>query len=127
MTLSTPSSIQASLSGAYESPREVEYHPSLMYTTHYPPHSSSKKAGKSAYIIALVDRLNFIDYGAIRLSNLNPSLNYEVYTVLRRYDGSPDHETEALVGIPVRYWNELLLTDSELLQYLRSASELNHI
>ncbi len=119
--------IRESLSGAYECPREVEYHPSLMYTTNYPHHSSNKKTGKSAYIIALVGRVNFINYGAVCLTNSNNGLSYEVYTVLRRYDGSPDHETEALVGIPVRYWNELLLTDSELLRYLRSANELRHI
>ena len=116
-----------SLSGAYEyDSRTIEYHPSLMYTSNS-NHGVSKKTSKSAYIIALVSRMNFIEYGAIRLTNNRKITPYEIYTILRRYDGSPDHETEALVGIPIRYWNELLLTDSEFLQYLRSANELLHI
>jgi 8-oxo-dGTP pyrophosphatase MutT (NUDIX family) len=116
-----------SFSGAYEyDSRVIEYHPSLMYTSNC-NHGVSKNTSKSAYIIALVNRMDFIRYGAIRLTNHSRMSPYEIYTVLRRYDGSPEHETEALVGIPIRYWNELLLTDSEFLQYLRSANELRHI
>ncbi len=116
-----------SFSGAYET--FEEYHPSLITTQSLSYRSSSvcKKMGKSAYIIALVGRLNFIDYGAKRMTNDRGVGEYEAYVVLRRYDGSPDHETEALVGVPIRYWNELLLSDSGLLEYLRSAKELLHI
>jgi 8-oxo-dGTP pyrophosphatase MutT (NUDIX family) len=119
--------MSSSLSGAYEYDKRItEYHPSLMYTSNN-NHGVPKKTNKSAYIIALVSRVNFIQYGATRLTNSNKINPYEIYTILQRYDGSPDHETEALVGIPIRYWNELLLTDSEFLQYLRSSNELLHI
>ena len=83
-----------------------------------------KKISKSSYIIGLIDRFHFEEYGGKRL---NPLSGYEVYYVLKNYDGSPTHETCALLGIPLRYWNELLLTDSNLLQFLRKSPELSHI
>lgn len=109
---------------------ETEYslHSNVPYfeKTFYRDHKTKKKISKSAYVIALIDRIHFIEYGAKPLQGKNDSL-YTVYHVLKKYDGSPTNETCALLGIPIRYWNELLLTEGDLLDFIKSSPDLSHI
>ena len=89
---------------------------------------TKKKGSRCSYIVALMDRQMFIDQGALKITASNPYIQpFDVYYILKMYDGSPCHETCALLGIPLRYWSELILSDSNLLRYIRQGRELSHI
>jgi 8-oxo-dGTP pyrophosphatase MutT (NUDIX family) len=91
---------------------------------------SKKKISKSSYIISLINKKYFIEYGATLLTYSNKDAfkkSYNIYHILKTYDGSPSHETCALLGIPIEFWNELLLNDSLLLNFIKSSPELSHI
>jgi hypothetical protein len=75
---------------------------------------------KSAYVLAIISTLKFLKYGANKLTN-------GVYMIKKDYDGTPDKETCALLGVPVKLITDFLIEDSELVISLKKSIELSYI
>ena len=81
-----------------------------------------KKVYRSAYIISVIKKEYFINYGA-RLLTTVPF----VYYIPKIYTGDSEHETCALIGIRVCDWTDLLTDDSLLIRNLRNSKELKYV
>lgn len=81
-----------------------------------------KKVYRSAYIISVIKKEYFINYGARLLSTVP-----FVYYIPKIYTGDSEHETCALIGIRVCDWTDLLTDDSLLIRNLRNSKELKYV
>ncbi len=75
---------------------------------------------KSAYILALVSTFNFIKIGGIKLEN-------GIYFIKKDYNGDPDRETCALIGIPIKCIKDLIDYNSNFLNNIKTCEELKYI
>ncbi len=75
---------------------------------------------KSSYVIALITIDNFIKRGAKLIDS-------GVYFIYKEYDGTPEKETCALLGIPIRNIYDFLIDDCELIKNIRKDPNLQYI
>lgn len=75
-------------------------------------HFRKNNIKKGSYILALISCQNFIKKGA----QLSP---YGIYYIKKEYDGTPEKETCALIGIPINKISNLLLDDGEVINKIR--------
>ena len=73
-----------------------------------------------AYVIALMSTLKFVNHGAIKL-------HCGVYMIKKDYDGSPTKETCALLGVPIKLISDFLIDESQTINMLKKAHELDYI
>ncbi len=78
------------------------------------------KYKKSAYILALVSTFNFIKIGGSKLNN-------GIYFIKKDYNGDPDKETCALIGVPIKNIGDFIDFNGELLNTLKDCEELSYI
>lgn len=74
---------------------------------------------KSGYIMALVKS----DY----LINFQKTEGIEIYYKLMEYNGTPEGETCAILGIPKRYWDVCRNEQNVVLSFIREAPYFRHI
>ena len=93
------------------------------YNSHfiYNTNNVKQKVSKSAYMIALINKSTFLSY------NANYCNDTDIYYIVKDYDGSFCHETCALIGIPIKYWTDLTIPDSEIVNRIRNCRDLNYI
>jgi len=75
---------------------------------------------QSAYIISVISESDFIQLGA-------KPLQYGMYFVEQHYTGQYDHETVALIGIPMIHVSGFFTPISETIEQLRQQPELAYI
>ena len=83
-------------------------------------HFRKNNIKKGSYILALISCQNFIKKGA----QLSP---YGIYYIKKEYDGTPEKETCALIGIPINKISNLLLDDGEVINKIREDKEFEYI
>lgn len=75
---------------------------------------------RSSYILALISIGDFIKKGAILL-------DCGIYWIKKEYDGTPNNETCALIGIPIKSLSSLFIDESELIKNIREDKNLSYI
>lgn len=81
-----------------------------------------QKVRKSAHVLAVIESDMFARMGALRLVD-----DFDVYFILRTYDGSPTGETCAILGIGKRHIQDLPDKSSKLFEVLQESKQLSHI
>ena len=75
---------------------------------------------RSSYILALITINDFLKKGATLL-------NCGIYWIKKEYDGSPNNETCALIGIPVKELSNFLLDESSYIKAIREDKQLDYV
>lgn len=91
----------------------------------YPYHMFSKyhlKGRKSAHVLAIIESDMFVRMGAVKLRD-----DFEIYFILRDYNGSPTGETCAILGIGKRHIKDLPNKNSAFFKAVRESKQLEHI
>lgn len=76
---------------------------------------------KSGYILALVNKKHLLEIGVNKIEEI------EIYYKLMDYNGTPEGETCALLGIPKRYWKDCLSDDNIILRFIQTSPYFSHI
>jgi ADP-ribose pyrophosphatase YjhB (NUDIX family) len=75
---------------------------------------------KSAYIISVISERDFIQRGG-------QALPCGIYYISKTFQGTPEHETVALVGIPLLHISSFFEESSELIEQIKQFPELQYI
>lgn len=94
--------------------------PSYVWKTVSWQSKRKKQLKQSSYILGLIKQQDFINRGA-------QLLDYGIYWIKKEFDGTPEKETLALVGIPIIHVNEFFENESQLVQNIRKLQQLNYI
>jgi hypothetical protein len=79
-----------------------------------------KQIKQSSYIVGMIKQQDFINRGA-------QLLDFGIYWIKKEFDGTPEKETLALVGVPMFLVNEFYENESMLIQNIRSLEQLKYI
>ena len=99
------------------------WNPPYSHHSHHPPHfrPHHKILRQSGYIIACITEQDFVKIGGTLL-------DWGLYYLQQPYDpGSTEHETVALIGIPMIHVNSFFSPSSHLIEQLRELPQLSFI
>ncbi len=89
-------------------------------TVSWQSNKRKKQLKQSSYVLSMIKQQDFINRGA-------QLLDFGIYWIKKEFDGTPEKETLALVGIPMFHVNEFFDNESQLVRNIRSLQQLSYI